>query len=110
VENLFVIENSEGAPTTPSTVAFTKSGERLVGQAGKRQAVTNAQNTFTPLSASWVGSLKRSRMKRRVPKHVSSQTGGGAAGSTREGSTSDGSDQNVVDADFEVIDEDKKKS
>jgi hypothetical protein len=49
-------------------------------------------------------------MKRRVPKHVSSQTGGGAAGSTREGSTSDGSDQNVVDADFEVIDEDKKKS
>jgi hypothetical protein len=47
-------------------------------------------------------------------KHVSSQTGGrsggGAAGSTREGSTSDGSDQNVVDADFEVIDEDKKKS
>jgi hypothetical protein len=47
-------------------------------------------------------------MKRRVPKHVSSQTGGGAAGSTREGSTSDGSDQNVVDADFEVIDEDIK--
>ena len=40
-----VIENSEGARTTPSIVAFTKSGERLVGQAAKRQAITNAQNT-----------------------------------------------------------------
>jgi molecular chaperone DnaK len=41
-----VIENSEGARTTPSIVAFAKSGERLVGQAAKRQAVTNAQNTI----------------------------------------------------------------
>ena len=40
-----VLENSEGARTTPSVVAFTKSGERLVGQAAKRQAVTNAVNT-----------------------------------------------------------------
>jgi molecular chaperone DnaK len=40
-----VIENSEGARTTPSIVAFAKSGERLVGQAAKRQAVTNSQNT-----------------------------------------------------------------
>jgi len=40
-----VIENSEGGRTTPSIVAFTKSGERLVGQAAKRQAVTNSQNT-----------------------------------------------------------------
>ena len=40
-----VIENSEGARTTPSIVAFAKSGERLVGQAAKRQAVTNPQNT-----------------------------------------------------------------
>jgi molecular chaperone DnaK (HSP70) len=40
-----VIEISEGARTTPSIVAFTKSGERLVGQAAKRQTVTNAQNT-----------------------------------------------------------------
>ena len=40
-----VIANSEGARTTPSVVAFTKNGERLVGQAAKRQAVTNSQNT-----------------------------------------------------------------
>jgi molecular chaperone DnaK len=41
-----VIANSEGSRTTPSIVAFTKSGERLVGQAAKRQAVTNSQNTI----------------------------------------------------------------
>ena len=40
-----VIENSEGARTTPSIVAFTKDGERLVGQPAKRQAVTNPENT-----------------------------------------------------------------
>src|SRR6195256_1372644 len=41
-----VIENSEGARTTPSMVAFTDSGERLVGQAAKRQAVTNPMKTL----------------------------------------------------------------
>src|SRR3954469_886540 len=41
-----VIENTEGARTTPSMVAFTESEERLVGQAAKRQAVTNPDNTF----------------------------------------------------------------
>ncbi|HVY99633.1 MAG TPA: Hsp70 family protein, partial [Dongiaceae bacterium] len=41
-----VIENSEGARTTPSMVAFTDSGERLVGQSAKRQAVTNPENTL----------------------------------------------------------------
>ena len=40
-----VIENAEGARTTPSQVAFTKDGERLVGQPAKRQAVTNPENT-----------------------------------------------------------------
>ncbi len=41
-----VIENSEGARTTPSVVAFTKDGEVIVGQPAKRQAVTNPQNTL----------------------------------------------------------------
>ena len=41
-----VIENSEGARTTPSIVAFAKDGERLVGQPAKRQAVTNGDNTI----------------------------------------------------------------
>jgi molecular chaperone DnaK len=40
-----VLENSEGKRTTPSVVAFTKSGERLVGESAKRQAVTNSRNT-----------------------------------------------------------------
>ncbi len=41
-----VIENAEGARTTPSMVAFTKDGERLVGQPAKRQAVTNPDKTL----------------------------------------------------------------
>src|SRR2546425_12849769 len=41
-----VIANQEGARTTPSVVAFTKSGERLVGQVAKRQAITNSENTI----------------------------------------------------------------
>ena len=41
-----VIENAEGVRTTPSVVAFTDDGERLIGQPAKRQAVTNPENTF----------------------------------------------------------------
>lgn len=44
-----VIANAEGARTTPSVVAFTKSGERLVGEPAKRQAVTNADKTITSI-------------------------------------------------------------
>lgn len=45
-KNPRVLENSEGARTTPSVVAITKKGERLVGTVAKRQAVTNPENTF----------------------------------------------------------------
>lgn len=41
-----VLENAEGARTTPSVVAFTPEGERIVGMPAKRQAVTNAKNTL----------------------------------------------------------------
>ncbi|MDY3991389.1 MAG: molecular chaperone DnaK, partial [Lachnospiraceae bacterium] len=44
-----VIENSEGMRTTPSIVAFTKDGQRLVGEPAKRQAVTNADNTISSI-------------------------------------------------------------
>ncbi len=45
-KDIKVIENSEGARTTPSIIAFTENEERLAGQAAKRQAVTNPENTF----------------------------------------------------------------
>ena len=44
-----VIANSEGARTTPSVVGFTKTGERLVGQVAKRQAITNPENTISSI-------------------------------------------------------------
>jgi molecular chaperone DnaK len=59
-----VIANQEGGRTTPSVVAFTKSGERLVGQAAKRQAVTNPENT--------VYSIKRFMGRR--PQEVTQET------------------------------------
>ncbi len=47
--NAVVIANTEGARTTPSVVGFTKTGERLVGQVAKRQAVTNAERTISSI-------------------------------------------------------------
>ena len=71
-----VIANQEGARTTPSVVGFTKSGERLVGQVAKRQAITNPENT--------IFSIKRFMGRRfdevneemkMVPYHVNSDGG-----------------------------------
>ncbi len=47
--NAVVIPNSEGARTTPSVVAFSKTGERLVGQVAKRQAITNPEKTISSI-------------------------------------------------------------
>ncbi|HBG55921.1 MAG TPA: molecular chaperone DnaK, partial [Ruminococcaceae bacterium] len=44
-----VIPNSEGARTTPSVVAFSKTGERMVGQVAKRQAITNPDRTISSI-------------------------------------------------------------
>ena len=49
-----VIANTEGARTTPSVVAFTKTGERLVGEPAKRQAVQMQIRQFHPSSVIWV--------------------------------------------------------
>src|SRR5438477_4362211 len=74
-----VLENSEGRRITPSVVAFTKTGERVIGDAAKRQAVTNARNT--------VYSIKRFMGRKfdevqeeikRVPYKVVSGTNGDA--------------------------------
>ncbi len=45
-----VIANAEGSRTTPSVVAFTKDGERLIGQVAKRQAVTNPDRTVISIN------------------------------------------------------------
>jgi len=75
-----VLENSEGRRVTPSVVAFTKSGERIVGDAAKRQAVTNSRNT--------IYSIKRfmgrkydevSEEIKRVPYKVAKAANGDAA-------------------------------
>lgn len=66
-----VIPNSEGMRTTPSIVAFTKSGERLVGQTAKRQAVTNPKNTI--FSIKRLMGRKYSELKKeleRVPYEI----------------------------------------
>lgn len=61
-----VIPNSEGARTTPSVVAFTKTGERIVGQAAKRQAVTNPANTI--FSAKRLIGRKFSEVKEEIKR------------------------------------------
>lgn len=66
-----VIPNSEGGRTTPSVVAFTKSGERLVGQPAKRQAITNPKNTVFSIKR-FMGRLRNEVDKERseVPYEV----------------------------------------
>ena len=68
-----VIANAEGARTTPSVVAFTKNGERLVGEPAKRQAVTNVDKTISSIkrdmgTSEKVTSTARATRRRRSPR------------------------------------------
>lgn len=67
-----VIANAEGVRTTPSVVAFTKSGERLVGETAKRQAVTNADRTISSIKRK-MGSEERIKIdgKKYSPQEIS---------------------------------------
>jgi len=68
-----VIANAEGARTTPSVVAFTKTGERLVGEPAKRQAVTNAEKTIASIKRDMGTDNGRSiDGKRYSPQQISS--------------------------------------
>ncbi|MDC9701179.1 MAG: molecular chaperone DnaK [Alphaproteobacteria bacterium] len=76
-----VIENSEGARTTPSMVAFTEEGERLVGQPAKRQAVTNPEHTlfaFKRLIGRTYKDPLTQKDKGLVPYHIVSADNGDA--------------------------------
>ncbi len=76
-----VIPNSEGARTTPSVVAITKSGERLVGQVAKRQAVTNPENTVFSIKRFMGRKLNDPEVQRDlklVPYNVSAASNGDA--------------------------------
>ena len=75
-----VLENSEGKRTTPSVVAFTKSGERLVGEAAKRQAVTNPRNTIYSIKRFMGRKYDEVQEEiKRVPYKVVRATNGDAA-------------------------------
>jgi molecular chaperone DnaK len=77
-----VIPNAEGNRTTPSVVAFTKDGQRLVGQVAKRQAITNSENTIFSVKR-FIGRKfndpEVDRDKRLVPYKVVARSNGDAA-------------------------------
>lgn len=75
-----VLENSEGKRTTPSVVAFAKNGERLVGEAAKRQAVTNSRNTIYSVKRFMGRKFDEVQEEaKRVPYKVVRATNGDAA-------------------------------
>ncbi len=82
-----VVQNSEGGNTTPSVVAFTKSGEKLVGQTAKRQAVTNPENTLYEvkrLIGRKTDSAEIAEFKKVAPFKIVNHSNGDAWVSTNE--------------------------
>src|SRR5271170_2401505 len=72
-----VIPNVEGGRTTPSVVAFTKEGERLVGQVAKRQAVTNPTNTIYSIKRFMGRRFEETELERKqIPYKVGRQSNG----------------------------------
>ena len=65
-----VLENSEGARTTPSVVAFGENNEKLVGQSAKRQAVTNPENTLFAVKRLVGRNFDDNSVKKDVAKHL----------------------------------------
>ena len=81
-----VLENSEGRRVTPSVVAFTKSGERLVGDAAKRQAVTNSRNTVYSIKRFMGRKFEEVQEEiKRVPYKVVRASNGDATVEVEEG-------------------------
>ena len=68
-----VVANTEGARTTPSVVAFTKTGERLVGEPAKRQAVTNAEKTISSIKREMGTDYKKRLTERNILRRRISQ-------------------------------------
>ena len=70
-----VIQNAEGARTTPSVIAFTKTGERLVGQVAKRQAITNPERTVMSIKRD-MGTDRKIKIddKQYTPQEISAMT------------------------------------
>ncbi len=66
-----VIPNAEGDRTTPSVVAFSKDGERMVGQVAKRQAITNPTAPSAPSSVRWAPTTRWTSTARRTPPRKS---------------------------------------
>ncbi len=68
-----VIPNAEGSRTTPSVVAFTKTGERLVGQLAKRQAITNPERTISSIKRHMGDRTITSRSTARITRRKRSR-------------------------------------
>ena len=83
-----VIENSEGVRTTPSVVAFTEDGERLIGQTARRQAVTNPEHTYYAIKRLIGRAMSDPAVKKKaklVPYKIVKGKGGDAYVQGRDG-------------------------